>query len=163
MEPITIHYRVYKMSRLSYSIAEKPDGFKIDRDNCQFMLTLGLTRPSDFDGFILVCDIEGVDKDTHESLLEFRTASWFEVQKAKEVIKLEEDNTFSIPDGLLLDAISVAVGATRGMLVLSNAGTYLNDAVLPIFDSFKLLKALKDASPKKNSDAKDTDRLPAAS
>jgi hypothetical protein len=142
---VQVTYKIDKITELEYSIIPKPSDFTISPEDLEFNLSTTLTLPNDYRGVIVILKINGAQRVTKEILFTFTTENRFAVANYEEAIK-SEGHRFHIPDNFLIDIFSLSVGAARGMLLIRNAGTYLNNIVLPIFNPVDILQGIKTVS-----------------
>lgn len=67
----------------------------------------------------------------------------FHVLGFKEVFQTEQNNTYKIPDEVMLTMFNISISGMRGMLALLNTRPEYKNLHLPIIDSVNLLKGFK--------------------
>lgn len=92
-----------------------------------------------------------ISKDRKEELCKYDIECIFKILEFDEVVKLKEKG-INIDDKLLVNFLSIAIGALRGMLALKTVGSLLNKFPLPMIDVQILLNNLKIGSPDINQD-----------
>ncbi|MFN8310776.1 MAG: hypothetical protein U0T73_12505 [Chitinophagales bacterium] len=58
----------------------------------------------------------------------------FEIVNFEDVIKIESDGQFNIPQGLIETLNSISISTARGVMFSTFKGTFLHGAVLPVID-----------------------------
>ena len=136
-----VRYRIAKIGLPEYSLNEKPN-YSITGDDCEVTMNLGIATLREEQQLRIDLRARYIDKRTQEELSDFKVDFYFSI--------LDFENTFSymndrvnIPDGLLLDAMSITIGTARGMLVIRNEETYLSEIYLPIYNVLDLLSLIK--------------------
>lgn len=70
---------------------------------------------------------------TNEDFAELKVESFFEIKPFNEVIKKVED-TYDIPDGILVNIASLSASTVRGILFEKLKGTIVEKEVYPLID-----------------------------
>ena len=138
----TIKYQLLNISALEYRISDKENGFSIPLDACEINLTISFNFNLDVEQVVFHYIVQYNDKRNQEELMYFQCKTVYRVIELNTVFYLH-DNIVNVPDSFLLTAISIGIGAIRGMLALKNKGTYLQDIHLPIYDPVSILEGLK--------------------
>jgi hypothetical protein len=88
---------------------------------------------------MVIIGVKIFDNDKANLLGDVATNCMFFIENFSEIITTKADNTFVIPDNLLIVLNSISLSTTRGILWSSFRGTPLHTALLPIVDP-KLFK-----------------------
>lgn len=67
----------------------------------------------------------------------------FKIRYFSEVVQISKENTFKIPDHLMLTFINVSISGMRGMIAILNTRPEYNQLYFPIINSANLLKEIK--------------------
>ena len=97
-----------------------------------------------------IAAIMNIEVETMDMLHQFANMSIgyvFEIENFDEVIPLDANGLYNVPDPLVVTLLSVATSTTRGILFTYLKGTFLHNAILPIIDPSTLLAPRADAKP----------------
>jgi hypothetical protein len=150
MEPKIVEYRIIKILHPEYLLTEKEEDYTITPEDCEINLKMGLRVDNKAETVIANIEIEFIDKRDQQLLMLFKTSSHFKVINFTEALAVKENvSVVNLPDNFVLDVIQLSLGATRGMLVIKNAGTYLAHIILPAFQAIQLLEAMRNSIAQK--------------
>lgn len=137
----TVQYKINKISQVEYWINPKSD-LVITDHGCDVTMNLSLTLLRETQEVNLTVSVQYYEKTTGEELSRFAAEFFFHVLDYDAAFNFQSGK-MNIPDGFLLDANAIAVGSVRGMLVLLNKGSFLENVYLPIFNPLELLNSFK--------------------
>lgn len=89
--------------------------------------------------FVIV-HVEVKNDDQSHVLGDLSVSCIFEILNFKEVIEIEENGNFYIPQLLIETLNSISISTTRGVMFSTFKGTFLHGAVLPIIDPKQLVQ-----------------------
>jgi hypothetical protein len=114
---------------------------KVDNQNIifNFDITSEIQVSAEHKMVMVIIGVKIFDNDKANLLGDVATNCMFFIENFSEIITTKADNTFVIPDNLLIVLNSISLSTTRGILWSSFRGTPLHTALLPIVDP-KLFK-----------------------
>jgi hypothetical protein len=142
-----VRYRIDEISEVAFERMEKGDNFSIVGDDCEVTMTMDIKILPDSSQVRFSFDITYTDKRDREKLMLFKAITDFGVLDFSKTFELKSDNTYDMPLDFLNQAISIAIGSIRGMLVKRNEASYLGKIYLPIYNPAELIGSLVTKTP----------------
>jgi len=146
-EKAIINFGIESIREVSYKcddLGDVPDNKLIEKN---LITGIGFRFNSNFDkktlGIVLSVKYLLKKDDAEKELCSYEIESVFKIKELEKAIKIEGEKV-QVEDGLLLNLLSVTIGALRGMLALKTQGTILNKYPLPLVDVSSMIKHIKD-------------------
>jgi hypothetical protein len=144
----TVKFRIAKVKEVEFHIKQIPEDQKSSFDKKQLVFEQTVTFDINItNGLIIIihqviysCNIE---QEICE-LLKFIQHTIFEIKNIDLIVKIEDakNQICNIDNNFLYTILPIAIGITRGMLVIKTSGTYLNELYLPLVNTKKLIQDL---------------------
>lgn len=144
-KPISI--KIEKIKEISYQCKEIPDNLIqiINDTNIAFGLGFKLNpypKTSEF-GISLLVKYELQLNDSKDVLCDYEIECVFKIFEYNDAVLLDGAEV-KINDGILINFLSLTIGAARGMLSIKTTGSILNKFPLPMLDPQVILQNLKE-------------------
>jgi len=92
---------------------------------------------------ICVVSVKLIIIETKEYFAELKVENVFNIKPFDEIIKIESDDTFDIPDPVLHNLVSLSISTVRGILSEKLKGTIAQNEVYPLINVASLFEDKK--------------------
>ena len=145
-----VRYKIDEIVEVKFERTDKENNFSLPGDECEVTLTLGIQIMPESSQIGFHFDITYFDKRDREKLLFYKAQSKFGIWDFPNTFEIKPDNSYDLPTDFLTQALSISIGAIRGMLIKLNEGTYLDKIYLPIFNPLDFINNLRQISGVQN-------------
>jgi hypothetical protein len=95
------------------------------------------------DKIICVVSVKLIIIETKEYFAELKVENIFSIKPFDEIIKIESDDTFDIPNPVLHNLVSLSISTVRGILSEKLKGTIAQNEVYPLINAASLFEDKK--------------------
>lgn len=133
-----VNIGIKRIKEIGYQINEEI----LTEANTEINLTFGLTTNFDIGQKTteIVLSATYFKKDTNETMLEIKTSNIFTILELEDF--KNKDNSFSLPENILVTLLSLSITHTRALLSKNTQGTKYADLYIPIVNPTILLQGL---------------------
>ena len=144
MEKI-IYYKINRIKEPVFSLKDKGKDYKVSESGCEVTMNVSLKILKETEEINIILDILFLENVSKEILLTFQLEVLFGIKDFNEAFDTTSPNTILIPNGFLMEALQLCIGASRGMIALKTLNTYLESIYLPVYNVADLVARLKES------------------
>lgn len=139
---VSIKLKKIQESKFYYNLDFQCDCDKLDEDNLPYKIEVKYNISYDLPKDIFYINVSICYKDEDNLILEAENRFTFKIKNLGSLIKVQDDDTFSLKVDFLPTLINVAVGTMRGVIFSKTNSSPLSDFPLPMISMSELIDSI---------------------
>ncbi|GHC65836.1 hypothetical protein [Ulvibacter litoralis] len=141
---ITFNLRYAEINVSKYSQFDLEKKFnKDEKPLIEFQSNFQFRVEKEEDKLVCIVNVKLIVLETKEHFAELKVENSFNIKPFEEVVKIEDDDTYDIPDPVLHNIVSLSISTVRGILSEKLKGTIAQNEVYPLINAASLFQDKK--------------------